>query len=114
MPFAAKVKDIWMVSLNDATGHEQTSDRPAIVLVINTQTNISMIIPLTKNLETSKFSYTYTIPMSKTNGLKMPSVALIYQTRTLDFTRYIEKMGEIEDVHLTKIKTLLKNYLGLT
>lgn len=105
--------EIWQVSLNDTQGHEQTGERPAIVLAIHTRANVCMVIPLTGNQDTLRFPFSYGITRSATNGLAQDSVVLIYQMRCLTSSRLIRRIGSVEPHHIRAITTLLKNYLGL-
>jgi mRNA-degrading endonuclease toxin of MazEF toxin-antitoxin module len=110
-----QLKEIWKVDLPDAQANEQAGYRPAIIISIHPQTSMTMIVPLTKNPDCSRFSYTYQIKKSNINGLIFDSVALIFQMRCLatSNSRFIELMGTIEDTHLNQIKILIKNYLTI-
>jgi len=105
--------EIWRVSLNDTQGHEQSGERPAIVLAIHRNANVCMVIPLTGNQGTLNFPFSYGITRSTTNGLTQDSVVLIYQMRCLTASRLIQKIGVVEPHHIHAITTLLKSYLGL-
>jgi mRNA interferase MazF len=59
--------EIWRVYLPDAEGHEQTGDRPAIVIAMHPQANVTMVVPLTKNQDCLRFPYSYQVKMSNTN-----------------------------------------------
>jgi len=111
MPVA--VKEIWEVSLRDATGHEQAGRRPAIVLALHQQSNLVMVVPLTSSLAASRFPYTYTISRSTQNGLRRNSIAMIFQLRSLSLGRFRRKMGDLEQNHFDRIKNLVKGYLNL-
>jgi len=108
--------EIWKVSLPDAEGHEQIGDRPAIVIAVHTQANVTMIVPLTKNQDCLRFPYSYQVKKSNTNGLTLDSVALIYQMRclTASSTRFLEQYGVIEQGHFEQIKLLIKSYLKIS
>jgi mRNA-degrading endonuclease toxin of MazEF toxin-antitoxin module len=54
-------KDIWIIHLPDTQANEQTGVRPALILAVHFDTAISVVVPLTKNLETLRFEYTYKI-----------------------------------------------------
>jgi len=107
--------EIWKVALSDAEGHEQAGDRPAIVISTHSQANVTMVVPLTKNQDCLRFPYSYQVKKSSTNGLFLDSVALIYQMRSLtaSSTRFLEKMGVIEQNYFDQIKLLIKSYLKI-
>ena len=85
-------REIWRVTLSDAEGHEQAGDRPAIVISMHPQANVTMIVPLTKNQGCLRFPYSHQVKKSNTNGLLLDSVALIYQMRclTASSTRFLD------------------------
>jgi mRNA-degrading endonuclease toxin of MazEF toxin-antitoxin module len=107
--------EIWRINLPDADGHEQAGDRPAIVVAVHSQANLTMVVPLTKNKDCLRFPYSHQVKKSNTNGLLLDSVALVYQMRclTASSTRFLERIGLIEQNHLDQIKTLIKSYLKI-
>ena len=109
-------KDIWLIQLPDTQTNEQTGVRPAVILAVHSDTAISVVVPLTKNLETLRFEYTYKIAKSQTNGLTFDSTALIFHIRSLTngTIRFKEKIGTLEETDFKKIKELIKSYLAIT
>ena|SRR3972149_1439494 len=109
-------KEIWKVALPDTQAHEQMGDRPAIIISVHSETAMTMVVPLTKNQDCTRFPYTYLVKKSPTNGLLLDSVALIFQMRCLSnsTSRFLYKMGIIEEINLKQIKTLAKDYLAIT
>ncbi len=109
-------KEIWMVHLPDAQANEQTGDRPAIIISIHPQTGMTMIVPLTKNMDCLRFPYTCKISKSTANGLTFDSVALVFHMRSLanSTARFQVKIGTIEETHLKQVKILIKDYLAIT
>ena len=108
-----KVNEIWKVDLPDTQAHEQAGYRPAVILAIH-QTSVAMVVPFTKNIDCTRFSHTYLVRQSNSNGLTVDSVALIFQIRSLGNSaiRFTELMGTLEDNHLKEIKALIKDYLS--
>ena len=105
--------EIWLVSLNDAMGHEESGSRPAIVISTHAQTKLCTVIPFTKHAEASRFPYTHQIECSHANGLSCDSVALVFQIRNLTFERFIQRLGILEEAHFQQILILLKKHLNL-
>lgn len=99
--------------MNDAEGHEQIGQRPAIVLAVHKEAKLCMVIPLTSNKDTLRFPYSLGIHRSSSNGLSSDSVALIYQMRSLTSSRFDKKIGIIEPNYLESIIVLVKNYFGI-
>jgi mRNA interferase MazF len=107
--------EIWRIALPDADGHEQAGMRPAIVISVHPQATVAMVVPLTKNQDCLRFPYSVQVKKSNSNGLLLDSVALIYQMRclTASSTRFLEKLGVIEQTPLDQIKLLIKSYLKI-
>ena len=63
-----KKGEIWLVELPSTNGHEQAGMRPVIILA-ETEADISIIVPLTSNLQALRFPHTIEIKSSKRNGL---------------------------------------------
>lgn len=108
-----KVMDIWEVRLTDTVGHEQRGSRPAIVIAIHNAANLCSVVPLTSNQDASRFPFTHSISRSSRNGLICDSIALIFQLRCLDLTRFIQKIGILDQPHVDRIKALVKSYMNL-
>lgn len=111
-----KPKEIWKIALTDTQAHEQMGERPAIVISVHQESAMTMVIPLTKNKDYTRFPYTYLVKKSDKNGLALDSVALVFQMRCLgnSAARFLHKIGNIEDVHLKQIKILIKDYIEIT
>jgi mRNA-degrading endonuclease toxin of MazEF toxin-antitoxin module len=108
-------KEIWKVALPDTQAHEQMGDCPAIVIPVHPESGMTMVVPFTKNQDYTRFPYTYSVKKSDTNRLILDSVAIVFQMRCLgnSTSRFLYKMGTIEDAHLKQIKILIKDYLGI-
>jgi len=39
--------EVWKIALSDTEGHEQAGYRPAIVISVHSQANVTMVVPLT-------------------------------------------------------------------
>ena len=115
MQNAIRPKDIWMVSLTESMGSEQRGQRPAVVIAVQPQANISMVVPLTSNQAALRFPYSHKITCTSGNGLSADSVALVFQMRSLAMSagRFLSKMGAIEQEHFAAIRELVKDYLQI-
>ena len=111
--------DIVLVNLPqsaDASGHEQTGTRPALVVhddATSDTLSLIMIVPITSNLTTQRFSHTILVQPSAQNGLTMPSTLLVFQLRAIDKRRIVRKIGDIESVIMDKVNIELKKLLGI-
>ena len=61
--FKPKFKDIWKVdiSIDESIGHEQSGTRPCLIISFFKEAGLTLVIPLTSNLETKHFPYTVKI-----------------------------------------------------
>lgn len=103
--------EIWLVDLEDAKGHEQQGIRPAIILGIST--GMCIVIPLTSNLSSARFSHTYPVTPTPRNGLDNDSIALVFQIVALDSERFRNCIGLIDESDRQAINALLKDLLKL-
>jgi mRNA interferase MazF len=112
--------DIVLVELpqaaTGASGHEQTGNRPALVVhsdATSASLSVIMIVPLTSNLTAKKFAHTIEIQPSSQNGLNMPSVLMVFQLRAIDKIRIIRRLGVIEAETLELVNAEMKTMLGI-
>jgi mRNA interferase MazF len=111
--------DIVLVDLPQAvgtSGHEQTGNRPALVVhsdATSASLSIIMIVPLTSNIAAKKFAHTIEIQPSSQNGLSTPSVLMVFQLRAIDKRRIIKKLGVIEAAALELVDAEMKTMLGI-
>jgi len=107
-----KKGEIWIVEIPGLGGHEQEGRRPCIVIA-DTRTSVSIIIPCTANLQALRFPYTLRLNASQSSGLATTSVALVLQLRALDKKRLMQKIGMLEKPYLEEINRALKKLLLL-
>jgi len=112
-----KSGEIWEVKLSisatDTVGHEQSKDRPCVVIVNNPHINMTTVIPLTSKLKTQHYPDTILIKKGKENKLKNDSVALIFHIRSLSYKRFLQYIGKLKINDLMTIKSRIKNYFEL-
>ena len=98
--------DIYYADLNPVVGSEQGNMRPVIIVqndTGNAHSPTTQIIPLTA--QTQKGRLPTHVPISKTHGLTVDSIALIEQLRTIDKSRlgsYIGSIGAKEQSAIDK------------
>ena len=112
-----KPGEIWIIKLSikteDTIGHETQKTRPCLTLANHPEGKMITMIPLQSNLNALNIPYTYLIKVNKKNRLKNDSVAVVFQIRSLDYKRFQNKIGLIEEKDLAKIIALLRSYLNL-
>jgi len=102
-----------MVELEDTIGHETTGGHPAITLALHGSTQLASVVPLTSTSGASRFPYTFLIRRSATNRLRVDSIALIFQLRSLSYERFISRFGSIDQQDYDMILTIVKDYLNI-
>lgn len=107
-----KKGEIWLVEFPSSKGHEQEGTRPVIILV-ETEANISVVVPLTSNIQALRYPHTLEIKPSKLNGLSSVSVALIFQLRAIDKSRLKRNIGDLDESTLKKLDKVMFNMLQL-
>jgi mRNA interferase MazF len=107
--------EIWRVRIPAAPGHAQTGERPAIImqeLAFNTSLPTTLIAPLTSKLAASRFDGTLVIQPDPQNGLTAPSVALVFQMRSVDQQNCLKQIGTLDPATLDQIFDLLDKLTG--
>ena len=105
--------EIWIVRFPFKRGKEQQGIRPA-VLIADTKTDLTLLIPLTSNLEAlKKLPFTIEIKKSHENKLEKDSVALVFQLQAIDKKRLLSQSGNIETDYLQKINDMMRDLLKL-
>ena len=110
---ASNTKEIWRVDLTGARGHEQKQERPAIIWKDLDHAKMAIVIPLTKTLERGRFPYTHRVSPTTKNGLTEESIALVFQIRALDKSRFVKKMGSLDESDATCVAGVLRDLLKI-
>ncbi|MFA5793087.1 MAG: type II toxin-antitoxin system PemK/MazF family toxin [Candidatus Gracilibacteria bacterium] len=101
-----KQGDIFWVSLDPIKGHEQSGERPVLVLqndLLNPHLSTVVIAPITTNLAT-KGLFTTCFIEKDTTRLRKDSIVLLYQLRAVDKVRFKKKIGQISPDKMNEIK----------
>jgi mRNA interferase MazF len=95
---------IFLASLDPIKGSEQRGKRPVLVISreqINQILPVVNVIPLTSRKSPERVIYPNEMLLpSGTAGLRVDSIALCYQIRTLDKSRLEQDWGELADEDL--------------
>lgn len=90
--------EIYLVDLSPAIGSEQSGVRPVIIVqndVGNQHSPTVMVCPLTSS--DKKYLMPTHVLLTKEDGVLRRSVCLCEQMRTIDKSRLIKKLGEINN-----------------
>ncbi len=110
--------EIWLVDLGASLGHEQVGQRPALVVSDDGFNGglaaLVMVVPLTSKLAKSKNIPAHIRVDSPEGGLKVASVLLCDQLRTISKDRLGKApWGSVSGVTLAEVEKALRILLGL-
>jgi mRNA interferase MazF len=111
--------DIYLVELPSpvgGSGREQSGQRPAVVVLSDNSPQINpmtMVVPLTGQLNALRFPHTFQVDPSPTNGLSQPSVLLVFQLRAIDRQRLRRLIGQLENNHLQQLNEEINRLLDI-
>ena len=98
--------EVWLISLPAVGGREQAGQRPAIVLQsqrYGQSSPLVVVVPLTTQMDATRFAGTVPIDADSTNGLSKRSVAMVFQVRAVDRTRFRTRLGVISPADLERV-----------
>jgi len=108
--------EVWSVALPFASGgHEQSGQRPAIVIqdaLYGQSSPLVLVVPLSSQLGALRFPATIQIQPSAENGLSLLSIALVFQVRATDRSRFVQKLGVLRSDDLEDVLTELNKLTG--
>lgn len=107
--------EIWLVSLPFAAGREQHGQRPAVVIqdpAYGQGSPLVLLVPLTSQLGALRFPATVRLDPAPPNGLSVASVAMVFQTRALDRSRFVRRTGQLAANDLERILLELARLTG--
>lgn len=111
-----KQGEIWVVNFNDnIVGHEYKKDRPALIIQSDNQlkiTGVITIVPLTSN-KNNKHSDDIIVIKDDKNNLYADSVLKLHHVQSFDRSRFIKKIGFVENDMLDRVKNYLKKHFGI-
>ncbi len=106
--------DIWWVNLEPVKGHEQGGKRPCLIVSVNEFNRIPhglvWALPITSNI---RFKHAFTIAAQRGDGgLKLDSMVLCHQLRTISTDRLILRAGTLPIALFTEVQKRLALVLG--
>ena len=97
---------VFLAALAPTRGAEQAGRRPVLVISreqINQLLPVVNVIPLTSRKSASRVIYPNEVLLpAGVAGLRVDSIALCYQLRTLDKSRLERDWGELDDANLRR------------
>jgi mRNA interferase MazF len=111
-----KQNEIWLINLDPTVGAEIKKTRPAIIVNDDAlgKLPLKIIVPITdwKN-HYEVAPWMIKVLPSTENGLSKPSSIDCFQIRSLSETRFVKKLGSIDEQTHEKIKIALSKVLTL-
>lgn len=107
--------DIFLVSFDPTVGAEIRKTRPALIVqndVANEHSPITIVAAITSKFGPKLRPTEVLIPDGE-GGLSGPSVVLLNQIRSIDRSRLIKKLGNVESITLQRVGGCIKISLGL-
>jgi len=106
--------EVFLVNFDPTVGAEAKKTRPAVVVsndVNNAHSPIVSISPITSNV-TRIYSFEVEIP-SGMGGLRTRSKIMVNQTRAVDKTRLIRKLGHLPEGLMDSVNQALKLHFAI-
>ena len=107
--------NIYLAALDPVVGREISKTRPVVVFSNNTNNEFSgtvTALPITSKNTSKIYPFEVFLPEG-TGNLPKNSKVKADQIRTLDKTRLIKKIGELEQKDISEIERAMKIHLGM-
>ena len=95
--------EVWWVEFQARGGHAQAGRRPAIVVQREKDLPTILLVPLTSQLDALRFPGTELVEPDSRNGLRKPSVALVFQLTAVDRRYLASQIGSVSEAVLTQL-----------
>lgn len=111
-----KQGEIWFVKFSDdGVGHEYQKDRPALIIQSDKQifkTNVFTVLPITSNIDRCR-DEDIMILKDDDNRLRTDSVIKVHHIQTFDSSRFLKKIGRVNENILLEVKDYLKIHFDI-
>ena len=108
--------EIYLTALDPTVGHEIKKTRPALVIQNDTSNQYSattVVAPITSTVRLPLSPIHVLLPTGPSSGLRVASVAVLNQIRTVDRLRLIKRLGAIDAGTTNQIDRAIQIVLGL-
>ncbi|MEU8197682.1 type II toxin-antitoxin system PemK/MazF family toxin [Microbispora amethystogenes] len=99
--------DLWLADFGQQTGHEQSGQRPVVVVSGRALNDVHIGIVLTVPLTTAQRGWPSHVEVNPGTGLKKQSWAMVEQFRAVSVQRLTRRIGWVEEPALAKMHTVL-------
>lgn len=107
--------DIFLANFEPVRGKEQGGIRPALIIqndIANKTSPVIIVAAITSRIFTKDFSTNVSIS-KEDSGLDKNSTILLNQLRTVDKSRLIKQIGELDNFLMGQVDMAIKISLGL-
>jgi mRNA interferase MazF len=107
--------EVWRVQLPAVPGHTQAGVRPAVIVQedkVTASLPTVLIVPFTGTKAATRFPGTVPVQPDGTNGLTVPSVALVFQLTAIDQRSSLQPLGVLDAAALAQIFAELDKLTG--
>jgi mRNA-degrading endonuclease toxin of MazEF toxin-antitoxin module len=107
--------EAWQVDIPFAPGQAQAGVRPAAIVqddAFRATLPTVLIVPFTGSQRARRFPGTVFVQPDGQNGLRAPSVALVFQTRVLDQRHCLQRLRVLDPATLAQIFAELDKLTG--
>lgn len=111
-----KQGDIFLVDFgSNSVGHEYQKRRPALVVESDTQltrTSLITVMPLTSAIH-NKMLEDVLVKKDERNLLMEDSVLKVYSLVSFDLSRFVHKIGEVNDAVIAQMKMYVRKHFDI-
>ena len=107
--------EIYLVSFDPTVGAEIRKTRPALIVqnnIANRHSPVTIVAAITSQFEEPLYPTEVLVPAGE-GGLRIDSVILLNQIRTVDRRRLIQRLGALKPETLKRVNLALRISLGL-
>lgn len=107
--------EIWLVNFDPTIGAEIKKTRPALILqndISNKFSPITIVAAITSKLDEQLYP-TEILIRTPEGGLKIDSVVLLNQIRSIDSARLVKRLGSLAENTMRRVDISLQISLGL-
>jgi mRNA interferase MazF len=106
--------EVWLAALDPVVGHEQGGRRPVVVVssdgLHSLPIGMAIVVPLTG---TDRGLVTQPRLAGPATGLRRPSFARLEDTRAIDTSRLVRRLGTADADDLAAVRKVLRYFLDL-
>jgi mRNA interferase MazF len=107
--------EIYLVNFDPTVGAEIQKTRPALIIqndVSNKHSPITIVAAITSQIDETLYP-TEVLLETSSSGLKVPSLVLLNQVRSIDRQRLIKRLGKIAEAQMAQLDRAIQISFGL-